>query len=377
MENTATAQFSFQRLDDQLFSENGMVKIRSHPRYNRVEGLFINGAVNLTLKKTSQIGAIINTGYGVKNQKWRYEIGLQKQYGEFDRLILRASLFDEMVTNDSWMLSTIENSLASASIREDFYDYFGRKGWRVLADKKIMDQHIVRIEFAHYRYESMPVNSRFAASLLGGRKSFRPNPPIEEGKENSASLMFLLDWRDNPYFPVSGFCLEGILRTTFGDFQTNGIFIKGEYFLPIFELHTLFLKSVIGFHDGSAAPQHLMTIGGVGSLRGFQDHLHHGQNFVLFTSSYSFNGTLLAILGLDRLPVLNESSLALFADVGDAWYAVEHKRRIYDGFTKFVPLLDAGISFKIMDGLLRFDFARQLYRGDGEWRITCRLFDRQ
>ena len=274
------------------------------------------------------------------------------------------------------MVGQIENSLAGIFLHEDFRDYFGKKGWRVFADKKVGSQHLLRLEYSQFTYRSMRTNSNFAGSLFGKNKKYRPNPAVPEGEENAVKISFLFDKRDNPYFPLSGWFMQGSFETTGGDFNTNGLFVDATVFQPTVSTHRIVLRTFFGLRQGSIQPQHLMTIGGVGSLRAYRDRIRSGQNFFLASLNYEFGGSLLQNTFLRKLPLLDTASFALFADVGDAWSHAAPKNALFDELSQADLLTDVGLSFLLMDGFFRIDVAKALAQESKDWRITFRLFNK-
>jgi len=274
------------------------------------------------------------------------------------------------------VVGQIENSLAGIFLHEDFRDYFGKKGWRVFADKKVGSQHLLRLEYSQFTYRSMRTNSNFAGSLFGKNKKYRPNPAVPEGEENAVKISFLFDKRDNPYFPLSGWFMQGSFETTGGDFNTNGLFVDATVFQPTVSTHRIVLRTFFGLRQGSIQPQHLMTIGGVGSLRAYRDRIRSGQNFFLASLNYEFGGSLLQNTFLRKLPLLDTASFALFADVGDAWSHAAPKNALFDELSQADLLTDVGLSFLLMDGFFRIDVAKALAQESKDWRITFRLFNK-
>ena len=373
---SAFSQFGYKKIDDDPFSEYKTFEFWTRPHYNRVEGLFLHGGLIFNLPETWNAAAILQAGYGLKNEQERYEVGLEKRFGDQDRLIMRALVFDKTFTNDGWKVGELENSLAGLFLREDFRNYFGREGWKVLVDKRMWQQHLFRIEYAQNDYTSMETNSNFAGSFFGTRKKYRANPGIDKGRENSLKLSFMLDWRDNPFFPLSGVCFEGIYENTSGDFNTNGFFLDTRYYQPTVGNQRIIFKSLLGFREGSLAPQYLMNIGGPGSLRGYRDFVKSGQNQILFSVDYAFGGDILQKLPIQQLPLMDAASLSLFIDAGDAWANSKVKDNLFGDLSGAEFLVDGGFSFLLLDGFFRIDFARQFSGNDKEWRISLRLFNK-
>ena len=271
------------------------------------------------------------------------------------------------------MITNIENSLAALLLKEDFYDYFGRKGWKVFINQQFRSRHTARIIFASYDYEDLGQYDDFAGSLFGKNKSFRANPNIKEGNEQSLKLMLEFDWLDSPLLPMQGWLIQAIYEKTFGDFETDGLFLKFFRYQPTFKNQRLIARVFFGARSGSIEEQHLIDIGGVGTLRGFREKYQRGQNFYMANVNYLFGGDVLQRIPLQFIPFYDQLSLGLFLDAGSAWQDLEIKTSLFDNLNDSNLLLDAGLSLLVADGLFRFDFAKQLEGGNGDWRITLRV----
>ncbi len=371
----ARAQFGYKKLDDDPYSEYKRINLWSHPHYNRVEGATLHGGMLVKLVSAQSIGIICETKYGTKNGDLRYEASLDKRFFRNDRLILRAMIFDETATNDSWQVGVNENTLAGVFLREDFRDYYDRRGWRIFADEKFQDYHFFRFEYAQYEYGSMATRTNFAGSFFGGNKIYRVNPSIKEGRERSFKFSLAMDHRDNMYSPDQGWEFHAVLQKTLGDFNTNGIFLDWTHYIPTWAHQKFVLRGLLGVRSGTMGEQHLMSIGGVGSLRAFRDHLRTGQNFAMLNAVYFFGGDILQNSPLRNFPMMDSTYLGFFYQIGDAWNN-EDLQNFALNFNQARWLSDAGVSLLIMDGLVRFDFARQIKGGTGKWRLTCRLFNK-
>ena len=79
---------------------------------------------------------------------------------------------------------------------------------------------------------------------------------------------------------------------------------------------------------------------------------------------------------MQRLPTMDSFSLAVFAEIGDAWNTESHKSHLFSRLSGADWLIDGGFSLLFLDGFVRVDLARQLRGGDGSWRFTMRLVDK-
>jgi outer membrane protein assembly factor BamA len=185
--------------------------------------------------------------------------------------------------------------------------------------------------------------------------------------------MLEFDWLDSPLLPMEGWLIQTIYEKTFDAFETDGLFFKVYRYQPTFLNQRVLARGFFGVRSGSLAFQHLMDIGGVGTLRGFRDNSQWGQNLYMININYLFGGDILQRIPLQFIPFYDQLSMGIFVDAGSAWSALAVKESLFDNLGDAETLIDAGLSLLIADGLCRFDFARQIDGGDGDWRITMRL----
>lgn len=382
------AQFKFERVSDGDFIERPkLITPYTTSRFNRVEGAFVG--LGLTLRPPGQPGLRFfgDIGYGFKNQKdrrARWSAGVRKDFVASNRLSLGLTIFEQVHTQDQWFIGTLENSLAGIFLREDFMDFVGRRGGVVYADYRFALQHTIRAEVASYEYQILRTNNTW--SLFGGNKEFPSNPHLRltsgyaTGEENAFRVMAAFDWRDNPVFPIIGWYAEGIVEKTTGDFPTTGLFLTVKRFQPTIGDQKLLAKVMFGSRHGTLAYQHLMTLGGLGNLRGFRDKEFVGNRFLFGSINYIFGQELLRRVPLHFVPLWDTLALGLFADSGLAWISdlANADGGLFDfgDFTLNDLRTDVGFSLVVSEGLLRVDFAKRTDRGQDDWRVTFRILDK-
>ena len=371
--SVAFAQFGYDKYDDDPQAKH--FEFWSQSYFNRVEGIVphVGIAYQPTLNKSLKL--LGGCAYGIESEKWQYSGELEKQFFAQNRLLFRAGIFRETATNENWMIGQLENSLAGLFLHEDFRDYFGKEGFRIVFDKQVKFQHFVRLTYENYKYQDMAKSSDYASSILGNSKTYRPNPGIVEGDEQKFKLSVLLDWRDNVYFPHKGFYLEGIFEKTFGDFKTHGMFFDTRYYLPTFYEQKIIFRTLFGVRKGSLASQHISKLGGIGGLVGFPDHYSQGQNLLYWKIYYDFGGQIIQTLPLGWVPSIESTMMGLFIEGGDAW-CLKQKSSLFDDLNSVDWMYDAGVSLQLIDGLVRLDFARPLNTSIDDWRITFRIFNK-
>jgi len=350
-------------------------------RFNRVEGWFPAFGVTLRPKTLPDLSFSVDAGYGLKSEKARFNLGFEYKTPLWTDLKIGGKYFDDTFTKDTWIIGNIENSFAAFLMREDFQDHFYAKGFTFWTEKDFEDWLHFRLIFWSGEYESMEKKTDW--SLLGGNKNFRENPLVLHGSENKLRLEFIWDKLDNPIFPLQGLYFEGALEKggdfLGGDLDQIGIFLTGKFFQRSFENQRMVFQARYGYRDtDSFAPQHLMDLGGIGTLRGYRyKEFRDGTNFLFGSWQYYFNGDLLQKLPLQKIPFYSGLGLIFFAETGALWSKESgislHGEKMID-HPEWKS--DVGFSLSLTGDFIRIDFAKRLDRKDDTWAVTFRVLPR-
>ncbi|MFQ5752791.1 MAG: hypothetical protein ACE5HI_12415, partial [bacterium] len=130
------------------------------------------------------------------------------------------------------------------------------------------------------------------------------------------------------------------------------------------------------------AEQHTIDIGGIGSLRGFDDKEFSGNRMVMLNANYLFGGDVLQKFPVQNVPILGAIwttlSFGLFLDTGWAWVANPNDS-FFDGFGKLTfdnLKTDVGFSIFVLEGVFRLDVAKRMDRSHDDFRVTFRLLEK-
>jgi len=224
------------------------------------------------------------------------------------------------VSYDRWRMGDLESSLASFTLKEAFRNYYERQGVSLYLSTEINDWFVLRTSFTREDHRSLDAGNPF--TIPGDSKIFRQNPEINDGGQSALSFDLTYDSRDNIRIPHTGWFNEGyveISRDAFGsDFSYTRWFLNLRRYHPVGSGHFINLRLVAAGTAGRSPGQRLITAGGVGTLRGYEDNSLTGDHAFLANIEYRFP------VGLQKLkPVLvvfNELSGMLFLDTGRVWY---------------------------------------------------------
>ncbi len=399
----AFAQFSFDRISDyEGYGIERPVKFWTTPRYNRVEGLFVNPGLEYypTPWPNTKFYGYIGAGlWNESDQIFRFRVGARKDFmaDEFTRRFsLGAEVFHSVQSVDDWTVGYLENSLYALVAGQDYKDYFSATGFKVYFDYKLKEAHTLRFEFARRKFEALRKNIDW--SVFGN--AFPANPRradafIAEGNEIGMRFMAAFDWRDNPMFPLTGWYLEAIYEPTFEDFKTQGLFLTLKAYRPTWSNQRLLARVMLGTRSGdiagprasgapvdSLADQYAIDLGGLGTLRGFDDKEFMGNRMFMLNFNYWFGGDILQKIPLRNVPLFgtfwSTLSLGLFVDTGWAWVS-DPDRFLLDGFGALRPAnlkTDVGVSLAVLEGVVRLDVAKRTDRSRDDFRVTLRILEK-
>jgi len=380
------AQFKVERVsENQFFRRARDFSYYTNTHFNRVEALQLNLGIKFHPQNWAGFMFSGDVGYGFKNEdrrEWRWQTGVQKVFFLPQQFAVGVDYFNKVDNNDRWLLSSFENTLAGIFLHEDFMDHFGRRGVRGYLDYRFNQTHSVRFDVSGQRYEVLQKNSNW--SIFGQNKDYPPNVrtayPVLSGEELSLRLSTVLDGRDNPVFPLSGWYADAQLEFTQQDFETQGLFVTLKRYQPTYGDQKFQIKLLAGTRSGSRAFQHLLPLGGLGSLRGFREKEFLGDRLLYVNANYIIGQQWLHHVPLNILPFWESVSMGVFAEGGYAWFADPQNADAgmfdFGAFSLRDLRSDVGFSVYFAENLFRVDFARRTDRGHDNWRVTFRILDK-
>lgn len=381
--NPLFAQFSYERIENEMDFGYKPLQFYWAPRYNRVEGVFLNAGARFRPRELDRLLLYGDAGWGFWNEsgkQFRFNAGIRRDFFEFRRLSLGLDVFRKLGSEDDWLVDDVENSLAAILFREDFRDYYGVHGFRLYADHYFLEQHTLRFEVVRQTYDRLKRNIDW--SVFRGTFDENPviqNPGIVEGDELAFRFIGVFDWRDNPVFPLTGWLLEAVYEHTEEDFKTDGLFLTAHRFLQTVGNQRIIFRGLLGSRHGSIAEQHLIDFGGIGTLRGFDDKEFSGNRVFMLSANYMFGGDILQQVPVQRIPVIGSFwtmlSLGVFVDTG--WSTLtDVSDGVFEGFGSLKPdkfKTDVGLSLYVLEGVFRMDLAKRTDRSNDDWRLSFRV----
>lgn len=203
-------------------------------------------------------------------------------------LALRLSGFKRTLTNDSWMLSRMENGFFVMMSGDDYCDYWETRGAET--DLIYRWSEVLSIDCSLSLQEDVSLDARPIPSLLRGTDRFRPNPPIDEGTRFAAGFSILYDsredevWRNNAWSARIGF--EKGFADGPGDlsYEMFDVDVRRYRYLPWDSELGLRMKMFTSF--GPLPAQMTRSLNGYAGVRGASDRpfpVSRGDRLALFS----------------------------------------------------------------------------------------------
>ena len=345
-------------------------------RYNRVQGLFLGLEFPKSIANKYNIISLHGFGgYGFEEKAWRYQFGIDRYF--FNRTSYRfeigANIHDLTDTRDDWLITPLENSLASFLIHEDFQDFYRKHGYEVHISQNWSIYLKGTFAYRNDHYNSVSKNVDWA--LFGGDKKFRINPVIDKGNMRSLYGELYLDTRNNHETPRRGWygklSMEMSNSDLRSDFYFNQYILELRHYVTISRNERLDLRLKLGSAEGDLPVQKLFELGGISTLRGFDFKEYAGDRLLLANIEYNLSPS---IFSRDFF-LFDDIRLILFSDIGSAWFSNENSK-FTEGFgiLKFNSLKsDIGVAFSNWDGTVRLNIAKRMDTNKDPMVLTFRI----
>ncbi len=281
--------------------------------YNRVDGLFLGLGQNKEYfwsgaETVSPYGFV---GYAFALHRWRYQLGLDKWFGNENRFEIGLEGHSLTDSKDYWIIDPKENLVYSILAKEDFMDYYSRDGMSIHVAQYYDMNSRITLSFDVDKYASLSDNTNW--SIFGGHKMFRDNPAITPGWMRS----IVVDLQHRQYTGETrrtGWVADLRGETTVsGDFDFRMVTADVVRYQPLFRGLQLNMRLRAGTSGGVLPLQRSYQIGGFNTLNAFPYKEFSGNRLVLFNCEFLFSPELFRHSSF--FPV-NTMTLILFSDVG-------------------------------------------------------------
>lgn len=347
-----------------FFDENKSAYINPVSSYNRVVEFDIGLKVGLTDRSHSIPDVYLSGGYSFGIKRWHYDLGFKNQLFDYYAFVFGGSLYRKFDNSDGWIISPEENSLAALFIKEDFYDLYSREGYDLFIDQWFGFNNRVRFSFCEEEYALLSKNTNWA--VFGRNKDFRENYSFllpDSSKINNISgdlisinVNYEIDTRQRITHPYSGWYAlaeyEMAGNGLGGDFDYDRFRFVLQRYQPLTPDQFFNIRLMAGFSEDELPPQKMFTIGGIGTMRGFDYKQFYGNYMILANLEYVIDFS-------DFL------STILFVDAGKTGYDS-------DSFGDEKIRKNVGLAVMLME-VLRINIARPVDETEDDVRVTLRV----
>lgn len=340
--------------------------------YNRVQGLFTGLSVPPSLGSENDYVDIHGfAGYGFSDYKWRYAFGVDRWI--FDRRDYRfeigGALYNRIDSPDeNWMISSLENSLSAFFLHRDYMDFYRRQGFELHVRQNYTIFLQGRLAYRSEFHNSVRNHTDWA--LFGGdNRRFSVNPAVDEGRLRSLYGEVYFDTRNNHERPQYGWYARLSMETSTqqglgSDFSFNRYMLDVRHYTPLSRSEQLNVRFAAGSGTGRFPVQKQYRLGGLSTLRGYNNKSIRGNRMLLANVEYRFTPARDFLI-----TPFNRVAYIIYFDAGHAWFANGEKPS--DGFDT-VRLrdfkTDIGIALTDIKGKYRFSIAKRL--DDGRRPLT-------
>ncbi|HMF99209.1 MAG TPA: POTRA domain-containing protein [Vicinamibacterales bacterium] len=257
-----------------------------------------------------------HVSYKFASERAGYSLGLERPLFGRPKVILGAELYDLTATDDQWQVSSFEQSLAAFAIRSSFRDYYRRRGSQVNAAVRVhpqiealitwrseqQDPLVTRTDFSLWNSDELFPPNRLAApgrlnALIVGasasssrfdRESLESSYQRHQLEEPFGQRLSRLDsGRDpQPIWRVDWSSEISDASAFSSDFDFQRHIVTGRVRMAAGEFQTVGARAIGGWSGGVLPPQRLFSVGGIGSVHGYEFKAESGNSMALLNLEY-------------------------------------------------------------------------------------------
>jgi hypothetical protein len=278
---------------------------RPSGRYNRVDGVSLGVASEVALASASSYNHLrlrARAAYGFSAKNVRYTLGVERSFGRDHGLAVGYAYHDLTDTEDAFRRYGLEEAPGGVYNTRNAVDFFRRLGHEAYAFAGVGRKGQMGVSWRSDGYTSLPVTTG----------SDVPNPPVEEGRMRSivGTVRFA---SGGDLYPTRRSERDSFLLPSFyaslapkperlraeatceiarpglgGDFDFTRFISRVRLHRPFLGRHALDTVTYLGLSRGQTPLQKRFSLGGLGTLRGFDEKEFAGVNFVLAVAEWSW-----------------------------------------------------------------------------------------
>jgi hypothetical protein len=334
-----------------------MLSPSKYLRFNRVEGLYLGAGASLEkmTEERTVLGVRFSAGYAFAAEKERHEMTgyLARVRDARSYALMTVSVYDDTDCLGPRRTGLGSNSFSSLLFKEDYLDYYGRKGLEIELTERYRAWKLT-VGGRSERDYSLSADTQ--GSLSGIDRGFRSNPSIDGGRLHSVAVGAGFDGSEIPGVYPRGHSHEVELTMAGGeglggDFEYTRFDGSTSWFLRGLWSQLLSVHGYLGVSRDSLPAQSAFYLGGPGSLRGFPVNELRGNHYWLLSVEHYLPYRPFMPLRFQN-PFFYALRPIVFADAGSVWTA----SRLWAG-AETKTHSDIGVGVGDTDNIFRIDCA--------------------
>jgi hypothetical protein len=265
--------------------------------------------------------------YKLASERAGYTLGFERPLFGAVKLYVGGELHDLTASDDHWQVSPIEASLAALGPRRSLRDYYRRRGVQINASLRPHRQIETLFAWRGERHDALSTTSDY--SFWNGDEPFRPNRAARDGRLHAVVLGASVDSHGFERESLEASYRRHQLDTLFGErlnrpewmrdprpiwrldwtseisepgafgshFDFRRHLVSGRARVLISEHQNFGARAIRGWSGGVLPPQRVFSIGGIGSVHGYEFKEATGDALSLLNLEYEvgWRGGLKAI----------------------------------------------------------------------------------
>ena len=223
-------------------------------------------------------------------ERFGYSLGIERPFFPGSLLQVGASIHDLTASDDKWRLGDLEQSLVALTFRNTFRDYYRRKGYQLHAAVRPFNVPEFLLAWRDDSHSSLSNETNFG--FFRDDHDFRDNLPTQSGDLRSLVAGYTFDSRGLDHQPPERY--RHLLDSLFGEWTEADEGIRFEWRSELapaafshdfdFSRHigsvrgwwqptarrTVCGRLMAGLSNGVLPNQRVLTIGGIGTVRGYE-----------------------------------------------------------------------------------------------------------
>jgi hypothetical protein len=257
-----------------------------------------------------------HVSYKFASERAGYSLGLERPLFGRTKVIVGAELYDLTATDDRWQVSSLEESVAAIAIRSSFRDYYRRRGAQVNAAVRVHPHVEALITWRSEQQD--PLVTRTDFSLWNDDEAFPPNRLAASGRLNALIVGASASGRGFDRESLEASYRRHQLEEPFGerlnqleggrnpqpiwrvdwsseisdpgafssDFDFRRHIVTGRARTVAGEFQTFAARVIGGWSGGVLPPQRVFSVGGIGSVHGYDFKAETGASMALVNLEY-------------------------------------------------------------------------------------------